>query len=634
MSGLEILGAIAASIEVIKTVRSSLLFLNDARNVPKHLLQQQDMHFSLVVQMGEFESWCAAIGIPEFQHLQDHDITTGNLDAQRKLEVDLRLANTAVAKATLGSVLRLKDKFAEASNILISHDAALGEPQTPTMAPSDDKQKHNTVSIPEKKKRFAFLSRHKQDEYRMDVDTVSETRSLKSVHAVTKSFQWVAIDRKAFATLLGDIKRVNEDLMMLLEQRQRRQAHRQAQMAILNEPFSRSDNIQGLSENDELTALVKMRTLQEENNQGLPGAAISKRPRINHYRAEEFQGHVIKAGDTRSICQLEETTVLVEWKFYSKESPIRAAQMERLGDLARLLNEKEIFKKFLAPGCKGLVNDKDNSRVGIVFELSVASDAQVRGSPRLRDLQALIRETSAHSSTIPPLGARFEMARKLALAMHNLHSVEWLHKSFRSDNIVFLENSTTKPLIKDGANSRGEQQSQYEANDNLGEIHLAERLSSASQPSAMHLVGWDLSRPDTSSALSESNSLMGFQSQRQNIKLYSHPDAYATSSTKLRYRAQFDMYSLGLVLLEIGLWRTLDMIRKKCTSDEDFRAQLKYEWCDKLLPRMGTVYWRATQRCLFGDFDITIPEEGTGSNYALKKAFQRLVVSKLEECFA
>jgi len=623
MLGIEILGAVAASIEVIKVLRSSLLVLNNARDVPKQVRQQRDMHFRLLVQTEVFESWCETIGISKFQYSKELEGTQEYTDLQRILEAHLRLANNSVAESTLGSVVRLRDKFEEASGILQGHGPSRLKNGLPIGSSENDKKL--------KRKRFGIFSRSQNTKHLHDDQAKTEIKSDNIVYPTAKSLQWVATDRKAFQVLLKDITDINDDLITLLELGQRRRVRRQAEMAILCEIPASSESIKELPVDNGLATMIKMKSLQEENRDGLPasGAAKHFQPRV--YRVEEFQGEFVKLGDTRSMSRLDGEAALIEWKFYSKERPLRMERMLQIGSLVRLLNETELFKKFLAPKCRGLVNDDINWRVGIVFAPPTPLDVRVQTPPKYLDLQSFIKETSVVSSAIPPLGVRFEMARKLALAMHHLHCVQWLHKSFRSDNIILFDNTPgKKPFPTDDPSVRNQ------SHNRIGETNNSTLPSTVLHDLALQLVGWDLSRPDNPAEFSESlsNSLENFQSQRQNIKLYSHPDVCPTPGKRVRYRMQFDIYSLGLVLLEIGHWRTLDMIRKKCTSDEDFRQKLKYEWCDKLLSRMGTVYWRATQRCIFGDFDASLSNEGADTDYSLQKAFQRQVVSELEKCFA
>lgn len=152
------------------------------------------------------------------------------------------------------------------------------------------------------------------------------------------------------------------------------------------------------------------------------------------------------------------------------------------------------------------------------------------------------------------------------------------------------------------------------------------------------LVGWDLSRPDHPSELSETLSIstVGYQNSLEATLMYSHPDIQAGIGTgkRPRYRPQYDIYSLGLVLLEIGLWRTLGDLRRLCRHDSDFRLQLRTEFCDKLLYRMGEVYWKVVQRCLNNDFGSQPNTEADDGYFSLQVAFERHVVCELERCFA
>ncbi len=69
---------------------------------------------------------------------------------------------------------------------------------------------------------------------------------------------------------------------------------------------------------------------------------------------------------------------------------------------------------------------------------------------------------------------------------------------------------------------------------------------------------------------------------------------------------------MGLVLLEIGLWRSIDTICVRCRDDNQFRFRVCSEYCDRLLSTMGVVYWRVVQRCLSNDFGLAGQARGLG----------------------
>lgn len=113
----------------------------------------------------------------------------------------------------------------------------------------------------------------------------------------------------------------------------------------------------------------------------------------------------------------------------------------------------------------------------------------------------------------------------------------------------------------------------------------------------------------------------------------------------LRYRLclcpEFDYYSLGIVLLEIGLWSSL----RKMTADwekdsvymdpspENLQKRLLTSKVPKLGPLLGANYRDAVKLCLEGAFDVA-HTEGSERSKALQISFKQLVVDKLAECRA
>lgn len=323
---------------------------------------------------------------------------------------------------------------------------------------------------------------------------------------------------------------------------------------------------------------------------------------------------------------------MIEWKYYNNDHPGRMEQTIRLGALVGLLNRHGLFRRFDTLPCRGLVNDVGNSRMGIVF--STAESA----SGTMKTLLDTIRD----ASTPPPLGWRFALACQLATALHHLHSVQWLHKSIRPDNIVSFPPMTSP---RDGLsrltsekrlsiNKPPESLSDVTEKLGVGDGVIPELTEAPPTLPPFYLVGWDLSRPNHPSELSEtlSVSTSGYQSKRDTIKMYSHPLTHeralgGTSKMRQRYRAEYDIYSMGLVLLEIGLWRTIDTMRVRGRDDDGFRSRLRTEYCDRLLSRMGVVYWRVVQRCLSNDFGVA--DEGL-DGFSLQVAFEKHVVTELE----
>jgi hypothetical protein len=129
----------------------------------------------------------------------------------------------------------------------------------------------------------------------------------------------------------------------------------------------------------------------------------------------------------------------------------------------------------------------------------------------------------------------------------------------------------------------------------------------------------------------------------QNLTIfnYQHPE-YLTN--RQRFRPQFDYYSLGFILLEIGVWMSLSDVISKLTPfdntgydanklQEAYHQAIKKEWVPVLKQYMGTTYCNVVKACLAGRFganeggiDSKDVELFVGTNFA------KLVIEPLKTC--
>ncbi|KKY28026.1 hypothetical protein UCDDS831_g00549 [Diplodia seriata] len=130
----------------------------------------------------------------------------------------------------------------------------------------------------------------------------------------------------------------------------------------------------------------------------------------------------------------EEQNILVELiKYDQNEStgkPYRAT-VDQVRRMTALLCHPKRVSFHILP-CIGFTHDPLQSTFGLVFEHPPGHDAE-KEPVRLSDLYRK-KETKTM-----PLGHRVKLAYALAAALESFHRVGWIHKNFRSDNVVFLE---------------------------------------------------------------------------------------------------------------------------------------------------------------------------------------------------
>lgn len=176
----------------------------------------------------------------------------------------------------------------------------------------------------------------------------------------------------------------------------------------------------------------------------------------------------------------------------------------------------------------------------------------------------------------PTLDERFAMARALAQTLFELHSVDWVHKSIRSENVLLPWRSAPK---KDS----GAVECDYK-----GPI----------------LVGFEFSREEGDISTNEQDTLL-----HRNV--YRHPDRQGPPD--VRFAARHDIYALGVVLLEIGLWQpAIKLDARFIESDmeaEDIMQTLRDHARIRLPHHMGVGYADAVMACLGGQL---LSAEGEG----------------------
>ncbi|KAI1293940.1 hypothetical protein F5Y03DRAFT_326853 [Xylaria venustula] len=628
--GLEILGGIAASLELVKVAKSCLSTFNELRHADIQERDQGDMQFHFIVQGLKFDSWCSSLGIQSMFELSEISPDQWQRKSKVKefedlLQSQLRFKSQDLAALVLKILKSMEQKFSEAEKLMVKYASSTAIQAPPNSTTKSSKLHLGWRRFSKKPKEISLSS--------SDVSTEDINSTKRRIGNSVSNVQWVTTDKSTAQELLESIAKVNESLVDLVQSVLQEQIKRQTDLAVLDNVDHRAYTItQSLPEGSDVRALASMKLWQVREQREYEDHASSTYStpsfkvdaglsRPTTYSMQDFKRNTLRIGDSRSFSVLGKESVVVEWRYFSKERPFQVEQSFRLADLVRLLNKNDLYERFRALPCKGYVTDNENSRVGMVFSTGSSSTTTIRS------LQTVIDGTK---TVPPPVGERFAIAKRLVLAIHNLHAVRWLHKGIRSDNILCVqETKDEKPKASE---------------DSFKDIAAppSDKTVLSKPPNPLppfYLLGWDLSRPDHPEELTESItvSTLGLQTKREMIRMYTHPDVFLAQQKqgkRPRYNARWDIYSIGLILLEIGLWRTLDDIRRGCKSDDEFRLRVRTEYCDRLQWKMGIVYWRAVQRCLNDDFDLKHEGLAGKEDYSLQVGFEKQVVFELERCFA
>ena len=188
----------------------------------------------------------------------------------------------------------------------------------------------------------------------------------------------------------------------------------------------------------------------------------------------------------------------------------------RIEALAVLLSEADDHSICSLPFL-GFFQEYDQNCHALVFEIRPFVDAGLAAQPEA--IKTLYDRLSQRALPAPTPGERVSIALSLARAVRQLHTAGWLHKGIRSENLLFFDT---------GKEDHRSLQGPYLAN--FGYARSA-GLTEVSEP-AMNVS-------DVVSRV-----------------LYTHRDNLEGSS----FCKTFDVFSLGLVLLEIGLWKDMRSI--------------------------------------------------------------------------
>lgn len=299
--------------------------------------------------------------------------------------------------------------------------------------------------------------------------------------------------------------------------------------------------------------------------------------------------------ESHILATYESRSVWIEWSSYSSNQPntdkVNSMPEDRIRLLVDLLCD-EMPAAFRSPYCLGYVTSNrqdDTTWFGIVFE-KPSDDV----STQVVTLQKLFQYLP-----VPSLSARLSLCAAVAECIYTFHTVNWLHKGLRSEKIVFFSQQSSEPDLE-----------------------------------VPYVLGYELSRPNILDELTEKPRF----NAREDI--YRHPFAQSSHSTG-NYHKSYDIYSLGILLIEIASWKPIheflgltDLASAKPSVLLNVQRQLLEDGnsLHRMSSTLGNAYMEIVELCLRAD-EVERPtydgESRTSITIRLQRTLEQDIVRKL-----
>ncbi|OBT71304.1 hypothetical protein VF21_09945 [Pseudogymnoascus sp. 05NY08] len=404
---------------------------------------------------------------------------------------------------------------------------------------------------------------------------------LSRVTSWTKKARWVMSDKKSAEDLVAEFEAWTERVKSLLE------------LAWWPLPF--------------FSTVSQMEKLEEDKDAGqagmLEGIGMRKllAPGSSQIPVETAKALKISRLEFKETMRFQELevgqipgkgVVIVEYKSYEQDrtGSINEIVSRRILQLVALLHETK-NDRFRVLRCINFFDDVPGKRIGFAFEFPSQS------------VPASLNTSLISKKLKPGLGTRTKLAYALAESLGHLHSVGWVHKSLRSENIIFLPGTA------------------MDQSTEIPEIAILE------QP---RIFGFEYSRLDSD-----------FSSGRPDYdikrNIYRHPQRWGQPSET--FSKIHDIYALGTMLLEIGLWESLSQIDGGALLNpptnttisetaEATKSRLLKHTKRRLAFYTGEKYQKIVLTCLEGSFGVEF-DDRLGSR--LSSEFSKLVVDILRD---
>ncbi|KAL8962607.1 MAG: hypothetical protein Q9193_001008 [Seirophora villosa] len=441
----------------------------------------------------------------------------------------------------------------------------------------------------------------------------------RSVLGLARTIKFVLRDKKKMEALVKELCHWNNSLDKMTSRLEQESARRRLRVHFSTANVDELQQLQAaaaLLQHQDLEKMASARTVIERcyGNEILSQPPVGKIAQSDatvpstesDFRLEmnqlDWQGIPFMTDQSRAMATHRGESIIVDWRLcrddtWRRQNP--KAFRQRTENLTRVLNSDLRALGVAVLHCIGYL-DQSSTVTGYAFKVPQG----VTPGQKPVTLHQLLANPSMKSSDVPDLGDRFELAKVLANTVFEILNIGWLHKNIQPKNVLFWPKKGTR--------------------DNWD----------LSKP---YLVGFDISRPNQPGEMSEK------PLADPDDDIYRHPDYRAAHSRP--FLPSFDMYSLGILLFEIGTWRNVGYQGARRPSrphlethksDPHFIEKIVMDGPVMDLKRhMGAKYRDAVMACLGQEFDAIWESERTFENREERlKFFQAEVQKKVVDAIA
>jgi hypothetical protein len=437
-----------------------------------------------------------------------------------------------------------------------------------------------------------FLDFHGAKDYKVDFTKLSKSLPPVSryfhlqsplIEAVSKEqmakkqshqIKWAIKNKAALKEIVDKLRQANKDLDMLLSDESRAAASKAVPAyylaAINSVSYLQQVHNAGFLGNDLIRQGAQLKLLQSSTN----GSQATQPTTIRYEDLQALGTSSTYTGCRDVYVHNGVTRSWVDWLEIERTlTPVKDMHVrQRIKTLSAMLERTP--DQFQVAKCIGYTEDPANAfRTGLVYRIP-----QEYSRAKPVSLLSMIEQCENKTLKEPPLGDKFKLAHMLATTLMQLHTSNWLHKGFRGDNILFFTQGIARP----------------------------------------YLAGFEYARDVNMQSI-------GNRPTGKNSKdYYYHPDVVHGFTKSL------DLYSMGVVLLEIAYWRRLG--RKAADSGattlEAIREIFLKSAGSRLDAVVGTIYADVVRRCL----NCSLQELSDEAEFAC--AMNTEIVMALEGCRA